>query len=160
MSATQPTPTPKELTQEEIDYQRALARLTLQRYNESRAAEAPAADVNWQYGATGVITVVGGYLRFTMQPYAGIGKNPTVQFEYRGQGGAVAPLAGGATWGTFWCNIDHAQLAGDATFSIEATPFHTSAQFFRNGEFIGHYIGGGINIINVTAGGGTGTFTI
>ena len=160
MSATKPTEEPKELTKQEIGYHSALADVTLQRYNLARAADAPAAEVKWQYGATATFIVVAGYSRLNMSAYNGPGQPVTVKFDYVGQGGASGLLGGGATWGTFWCFIDHDQLAGEAAYSVEVTTVHTSAQFFRNGQLIGHYVGGGINLITLLAGGGTGTFTI
>jgi hypothetical protein len=160
MSSPNPAQTPKELSNEEIAYHRAYAAVILRKYNEVREAPAAAASVNWEYGAQAAFTAAAGFSTLGMEAYAGLGKPITTPFSYSGKGGALAVLGGVATWGTFWCFIDHKDLPGEASYSVEVTPVHISAQFFRNGSLIGHYVGGGIGVVNPTAGGGLGQFSI
>lgn len=160
MSSPKPTQEPKPLSQEEIAYHKAYAAMVLRKYNEVREADAAEAAVNWEYGAQAAFTSAFGYSTLSMTAYAGLGQPITVPFSFSGKGGALAVLGGVATWGTFWCFIDHNDLPGEASYAVEVTPVHISAQFFRNGTLIGHYVGGGLGVINPTAGGGLGQFSI
>src|SRR5882724_1998485 len=158
MSATKPE-SRKELSKVEIDYHAALVNLNLQNYNKQRAAEAPEASVQWQYGADAAFTVTFFFCTLGMMAYAPPGQPITVKFNFSGKGGAWGVAGGGVAWGTFWCFIDHKDLPGDATFSVEVTPVHISAQFLRNGNLIGHFVGGGPSLA-LSAGGGVGNFSI
>ena len=151
---------PKELAKEEIEYHAALANLLLHNYNEALPQESPKAAVEWQYGACTSFTATGGVLTLQMNAYAPPGQPITVPFSFLGLGGfAPTPLGGGVAWGTFWCLIDHNVLAGDVTFGVEVTPATITAQFFRGGNLIGHFVGGGPSL-GWGGGGGTGKFTV
>jgi hypothetical protein len=159
MSSPKPLESRKELSKEEMDYHLALVKLNLKNYNNARAAEAPEAAIEWQYGADAAFTVAFFFSTLGMQAYAPPGQPITVKFNFNGKGGAIGLAGGGVAWGTFWCFIDHKDLPGEASYSVEVTPAHISAQFFRNGNLIGHFVGGGPSLA-LTAGGGVGNFSI
>ncbi len=86
----------------------------------------------------------------------------TVNCDAGGQcdfGAMIWGLGVGSTisWGKFWSDVSPDKLAGDCSFSIEATPVACSMQFWRDGVYLGTYAGGGFGV-GATTSGGSGTW--
>lgn len=86
----------------------------------------------------------------------------TVNCDAGGQcdfGAMIWGLGIGSTisWGKFWSDVSADELAGDCSFSIEATPFACTMQFWRAGVYLGTYAGGGFGV-GATTSGGSGTW--
>ena len=119
----------------------------------------PAADPKWDVGAGCQIAGAAG-LTVLCFSYDSGGSVPQEKvFTFSGVGGGLI-IGGGATFGGFWCFVDHEQLAGDSGFSIEMVTGGASIQFYRDGiGLIAHFEGGGLTL-GVGAGGGSGHFRL
>jgi hypothetical protein len=129
--------------------------------NPNRPPNFLAAAEKWNVGAECQIAGAGGITVLCVS-YSNWGEPPVPKekiFSFSGVGGGLI-IGGGATFGGFWCFVDHAQLPGDSGFSVEMVTGGASIQFYRDGlGLIAHYEGGGINL-GIGAGGGKGTFKL
>jgi hypothetical protein len=118
-----------------------------------------AAEPKWNVGASCQIAGAAGVTILCASYNGGAPVPKEKVFTYSGVGGGLI-IGGGATFGGFWCFVDHEQLAGDSGFSIEMITGGASIQFYRAGiGLIAHYEGGGITL-GIGAGGGTGHFRL